>query len=253
MAYCWHKLRQCQGTIFQWRFQVPSVLRRCCLGGRKGIRPLKTERWGAGVVICLGWGAGLHMAQLMPLPLTVSCFSKIQIGFTFLVPAHPGFPGQIPQSRKTVVCCVVCYCNILKSSLLHQTNNNNNNNNNICSTALCPGLNGWASTLKVKPIWILLKQETVIGSGISWAICKPAPHPRQITTPAPYHSFLTGRMSFLLPNQQHQSIQGNPYCIKPYKKRVVYSVAAAVIFTHLKKSKFVFLRPMQQRKSNLSF
>jgi len=36
----------------------------------------------------------LHMAQLMPLPLTVSCFSKIQIGFTFLVPAHLGSPGQ---------------------------------------------------------------------------------------------------------------------------------------------------------------
>ena len=54
----------------------------------------KTERWGAGVVICLERGADLHTAQLMPLPLTVSCFSKIQIGFTFLVPAHPGSPGQ---------------------------------------------------------------------------------------------------------------------------------------------------------------
>jgi len=41
------------------------------------------------VVICLERGANLHMAQLMPLPLTVSCFSKIQIGFTFLVPANP--------------------------------------------------------------------------------------------------------------------------------------------------------------------
>ena len=50
----------------------------------------KTERWGAGVVVCLGRGADLHMAQLMPLPLTVSCFSKIQIGFTFLVAAHLG-------------------------------------------------------------------------------------------------------------------------------------------------------------------
>ena len=40
-------------------------------------------------------GAGdFNMAQLMPLPLTVSCLSKIQIGFTFLVPAHPGSPGQ---------------------------------------------------------------------------------------------------------------------------------------------------------------
>ena len=41
---------------------------------------------------------------------------------------------------------------------------------------------------KVKPIWILLKQETVSGSSISWAICKSAPHSRQITTPAPHHS-----------------------------------------------------------------
>ena len=60
----------------------------------EGIRPVKTEWWGAGVVICLERGADLHMAQLMPLPLTVSCFSKIQIGFTFLVPAHPGSPGK---------------------------------------------------------------------------------------------------------------------------------------------------------------
>jgi len=54
----------------------------------------KTEWWGAGVVICLERGADLHVAQLMPLPLTVSCFSKIQLGFTFLVPSHPGSPGQ---------------------------------------------------------------------------------------------------------------------------------------------------------------
>ena len=47
-----------------------------------------------GVVICLERGADLHVAQLMPLPLTVSCFSKIQIGFAFLVPAHLGSPGQ---------------------------------------------------------------------------------------------------------------------------------------------------------------
>jgi len=40
------------------------------------------------MVICLEWDADLNMVQLMPLPLTVSCFSKIQIGFTFLVPAH---------------------------------------------------------------------------------------------------------------------------------------------------------------------
>jgi len=54
----------------------------------------KTEWWGADVVICLERGADLHMAQLMAMPLTVSCFIKIQIGFTFLVPAHPGCPGK---------------------------------------------------------------------------------------------------------------------------------------------------------------
>ena len=46
------------------------------------------------MVIYLERGADLHMAQLMPLPLTVSCSSKIQIGFTFLVPAYPGCPGK---------------------------------------------------------------------------------------------------------------------------------------------------------------
>ena len=55
-------------------------------------------------------------------------------------------------------------------------------------TALCPGLPRSASTRKVKQIWILLKQETVSGSGISWATCKSAPCSRQITTPAPHHS-----------------------------------------------------------------
>ena len=59
------------------------------------------------MVICLERGAELHMSQLMPLPLAVSCFSKIQIGFTFLVPAHPGSPGQRAVKR---VCVCVCVC-----------------------------------------------------------------------------------------------------------------------------------------------
>ena len=46
------------------------------------------------MVICLERGADLHMAQLMPLPLTVSCSSKMQIGFTLLVPAYPRCPGK---------------------------------------------------------------------------------------------------------------------------------------------------------------
>jgi len=56
------------------------------------------------MVICLERGADLHMAQLMPLPLTVSCFSKMQIVFTFLVPAHPGSPGKRAIKRRVCVC-----------------------------------------------------------------------------------------------------------------------------------------------------
>ena len=56
------------------------------------------------MVICLERGADLHMAQLMLLPLTVSCFSKIQIGFTFLVPAHLCSPGKRAVKR---VWCVL--------------------------------------------------------------------------------------------------------------------------------------------------
>jgi len=74
------------------------------LGGRKGIRPVKTEWWGAGMVICLEQSADLYMAQLMPLPLIVSCFRKIQIGFTFLVPAHMGSPGKKPLNGCVCVC-----------------------------------------------------------------------------------------------------------------------------------------------------
>ena len=60
---------------------------------------------GAGVVICLQQGADLHVVQLIPLPLTVSCSSKIQIGFTFLVLAYPGSPRQ--RAVKWV-CVYVC-------------------------------------------------------------------------------------------------------------------------------------------------
>ena len=59
------------------------------------------------MVICLQRGADLNMAQLMPLPLTVSCFSETQIGFTLPVPAHPGSPGKRAVKR---VCVRACAC-----------------------------------------------------------------------------------------------------------------------------------------------
>ena len=65
----------------------------------------KTECWGAGMVVCLKWDADLHTAQLMPMPLTVSCYSKIKIGLTFLVLAHLGSPGQRAVKRACVCVC----------------------------------------------------------------------------------------------------------------------------------------------------
>jgi len=65
------------------------------------------------VVIYLEPGADLHMAQLMPLPLTVSCFSKIWIGFTFLVLADPGSPG-----KRAVKWVCVCVCVLVVYFLL---------------------------------------------------------------------------------------------------------------------------------------
>ena len=80
----------------------------------------------------------------------------------------------------------------MSSSVMSRTETSNNVPLSYTTThthmRVYEGLPEWAGTSKVKPIWILLKQETVNGSGISWAICKSAPHSRQITTPAPHHS-----------------------------------------------------------------
>ena len=77
------------------------------------------------MVICLDRDADLHMAQLMPLPLTVSCFSNIQIGFSFLVPAHLGSPGKRAVKRVCVCVCsrdmclthVICIMLLVRSML----------------------------------------------------------------------------------------------------------------------------------------
>ena len=140
---------------------VPWVLWRCWLGDRKGIR-----WWGAGVAVCLERGADLHMVQLMPLQLTVSCFSKIQIGFTFLVPAHLGSPGKGPLNGCVCVPCIILLILFtdgdgvpmeLLPKLRIQPNTftviialykrnlfgyNNNNNNNDRLTAFDPGQPG---------------------------------------------------------------------------------------------------------------
>ena len=103
---------------------MPSVLWRSdaigwAAGRASGLQ--KTGWWGAVAVFCLERGADLHMAHLMPLPLSVSCCSNIQIGFTFLVLAHPGSPGQRAVKRVPYVCVmalnsrpIMCWCAVKK-------------------------------------------------------------------------------------------------------------------------------------------
>ena len=172
------------------------------------------------MVICLERGADLHMVQLVPLPLAVSCFSKIQTGFTFLVkrPVECVCSWMLYTEVVSAVHCVAayfCWCSTVSKILpVYWTtcrsrlprrrfagcfefflyiftqqridaNQYKHRHTHTSLTALFPGLPRWASTRKVKPVWILLKQETVGGSGNSWAVCKSAPRSRQITTPAP--------------------------------------------------------------------
>ena len=95
--------------------------------------------------------------------------------------------------------------------------------------ALFPGVPGWASTRKVKPIWILLEQETVSGSGISWAICKSAPRSRQITTRVPHHSVFYSLQVMWVINLAvscHYFLLGQQLPSQPFK-RAATSLAAS--------------------------
>jgi len=106
------------------------------------------------------------------------CF-KVQL--ELLVPVHRGFPGKL--EKKTLNWCVcVCVTSSMFSFMVQQTH-----------TLLYGSLDfvqDYPREPVPEPIWILLEQETENGSGISWAIPKSAPRPRQITMPAPDYSVL---------------------------------------------------------------
>jgi len=144
----WHRLWH---RVFE-----PSVLQRCWLGGRKSIRPVK-KLSGAGMVICLEQGADLHMSQLMPMPLTVSCFSKIQIDFTFLVPASPGSPGQRAVKRL----CVCVWHGVLRYSPVV----------NLCNMFCWVHCTRWENALNVS---FTVHDDLIKHHRIIWA--PPPPH-----------------------------------------------------------------------------
>jgi len=89
-----------------WNEEVAETEKRIKVGKKK-----KTEWWDAGVVICLGRGADLHVAQLMPLLLNVSCSSKSQLVLPFWYQLTRVVPDKVQGGgHKTVVVVVVVYC-----------------------------------------------------------------------------------------------------------------------------------------------
>ena len=110
---------------------------------------------------------------------------------------------------------------------------NNDKHMHAHLTALCLGLPGWADTRKVKPIWILLKQETVSGSGISWAICKSAPRSRQITMPALHRSvFLQAGCPSCRPTNSVKETEGKPSIMRLQCKSTNLQPAVASPMPH---------------------
>ena len=118
---------------------------------------------------------------------------------TFHLCRHDIDIGQTDQFQMVcyptnLVCLMSCLCSFLADPLICHVavtgvyRHNNTHTHTHPFNGPFPGLPRWAGTRKVKPIWILLKQETVSGSGIIWAVCKSAPHSRQTTTPVPHHS-----------------------------------------------------------------
>ena len=106
------KYPSCTHFYIQWiclLVQLPSVLWCCSLGGRKGIRPVKTEWWGTGVVIYLEWGANdLYMVQLMPLP-PPSSFAPVKSRMVYLSGA--GLPRLLEKRPLNGCICLLVQLN----------------------------------------------------------------------------------------------------------------------------------------------
>jgi len=78
----------------------------------------KTEWWDAGMVTCLDQSANLHMAHLMPLPLTISCSGKSRLVLPFWWQLTRVVPDKIQEGCKTVVCICVCVCACVRACIL---------------------------------------------------------------------------------------------------------------------------------------
>ena len=143
----------------------------------------KTEWWGAGVVICLEQGADLHMAQLMPLPLTVSCFSKIQMGFTFLVPAYTGSPRKRPLNARARMCvCVTAVYDGTKMYWAYLFRNADNSSDAPSCTSLLQqslSLTSRAHSSKPAAAGLLLRAHAGTDGRTQYRFTDPVPHTKR--------------------------------------------------------------------------
>jgi len=112
---------------------MPSVLWHCWLGSRNDIWPVKYEWWGAGMVISLGRSANVHMVQLMPLPLTVSCSIKSKLVSPFWNQLTRVDPDKGPLNG-CYCCCCLCDCAIIITDLLSYQHNLRSLNLQRCGT-----------------------------------------------------------------------------------------------------------------------
>ena len=154
-----------------YRSTLPSVLWRCWLGGRKGIRPVKIERWGAGVVICLEQGADLHMAQLMPLPLTslASVKSRLVLPFWYRL-------TQVVLDKGPLNGCVcVCVLNKVRrhKRLSAAEAQINHQEDNFHCTPYTPGSQKWGGQ---RSPHILQLHRPCLQKGLATAITTETPY-----------------------------------------------------------------------------
>ena len=168
-----------------------------------------------GTAESVGFGGGNNDDQVRAVQDAVACPSLL-IGCWVCI-VFPPLPQLLMTMRKStaifIIACFVSQCLVVMDICTIeiagvQTYYSTHTHTHTRLTALLPGLPGWAGTRKVKPIWILLKQETVSGSGISWAICKSAPCSRQITMPTPLHSvFLQAGCPSCRPNNSVKALK----------------------------------------------
>ena len=149
-------------------FHLPSVLWRCWLGSRKGIRPVKPEWWYAGMVMCLGQGTDLHMAQQMPLPLTISCSMKSRLVLPSCCQLIRVVPDKSHEGHKMVVCvCKTVVCIQLFWQKKPLGINDTSFHRPVCIYSSCDSTNG-IKALNSKTNWF--SDRKAIGFILSWSI-----------------------------------------------------------------------------------